>query len=164
MSSSSDAIGGTSAAAAAGATSASTGISSTAESAAGEREKGAKAAAATNPSSDLTSTSSAASTAASKAREILPILHDVIRTVEKDNQDMTQKNKDSLEAAHTVQNLHRKIEALREDVHAMPGIERNKKEQMRQLHALRSQVRSQTVFRDENAYLILTCITAFRSR
>ena len=31
-----------------------------------------------------------------KARELLPILHDVVRAVERDNADTSAKNKDSL--------------------------------------------------------------------
>ena len=33
--------------------------------------------------------------------------------------------------------LHRAIEALREDIHAMPGVERSKGDQLKQLQALR---------------------------
>ena len=34
--------------------------------------------------------------------DLLPVLHDIIRIVEKDNQDVSQKNKDSLEASQKV--------------------------------------------------------------
>ena len=74
----------------------------------------------------------------SKARELLPILHDVVRAVERDNADTSAKNKDSLEAMNKVKELHRAIEAIREDIHAMPGIERSKSDQLKQLQALRS--------------------------
>ncbi len=84
---------------------------------------------------------SKAESAAAKAREILPVVHDIIRTVEKDNQDMTQKNKDSLETSQKVLELQRRIASIREDVHSMPGIERSRKEQLKQLQALRLQVR-----------------------
>ena len=73
----------------------------------------------------------------SKARELLPILHDVVRAVERDNADTSAKNKDSLEAMNKVKELHRAIEAIREDINAMPGIERSKSDQLKQLQALR---------------------------
>jgi len=81
-----------------------------------------------------------ASETAEKARELLPILHDVVRAVERDNADTSAKNKDSLEAMNKVKELHRAIEAIREDIHAMPGIERSKSDQLKQLQALRTQI------------------------
>ena len=61
-----------------------------------------------------------------------------MRAVERDNADTSAKNKDSLEAMNKVKELHRAIEAIREDIHAMPGIERSKSDQLKQLQALRS--------------------------
>ena len=58
--------------------------------------------------------------------------------MERDNADTSAKNKDSLEAMNKVKELHRAIEAIREDIHAMPGIERSKSDQLKQLQALRS--------------------------
>ena len=39
-----------------------------------------------------------------------------VRTVEHDSQDLSQNNKDSLEASHKVQEVHQKIQKLREQV------------------------------------------------
>ncbi len=72
--------------------------------------------------------------------DLLPVLHDVIRTVEKDNQDPSQKNKDSLEASQKVQEIHGKISALREQIYKLSGIEQSKEEQLRQLEVLKQQL------------------------
>ena len=61
----------------------------------------------------------------------------MVRAVERDNADTSAKNKDSLEAMNKVKELHRAIEAIREDINAMPGIERSKSDQLKQLQALR---------------------------
>ncbi len=72
--------------------------------------------------------------------DLLPILHDIVRTIEKDNQDVSQKNKDSLEASQKIAEVHAKICALRENIYKLPGIEKNREEQLRQLEVLRQQL------------------------
>ena len=106
--------------------------------------------AATASSSSVVRGSSEAtsSTAASEERpsadqvdaDLLPILHDIIRTIEKDNQDVSQKNKDSLEASVKVQEIHAKIAALRQQIYKLPGIERSREEQLRRLDVLKQQL------------------------
>jgi len=73
--------------------------------------------------------------------EFLPNIHDILKTIEKDPQDATTKNKESLEASQKVQDLNKKIEKAREDVKKLPGIEHTKEEQAAQLKALKKQLK-----------------------
>ncbi len=72
--------------------------------------------------------------------DLLVVLHDIVRTVEKDNQDVSQKNRDSLEASMKVQDIHRKIEGVREQIYRLPGISRSKEDQLQQLDVLKQQL------------------------
>ncbi len=73
---------------------------------------------------------------------LLPVVHDIFRIIEKDNQDVSQKNKDSLEASHKINEVGAKIAALRQQIYRLPGVEKDKEEQLRQLEVLRSQLAS----------------------
>ena len=75
-----------------------------------------------------------------RADLLLPSLHDIVRTVEKDSQDVSQKNRDSLEAAQKVLEIQRRVEGLREDIYRLPGIERSHGEQRAHLRTLKKQL------------------------
>jgi len=70
----------------------------------------------------------------------LPIIHDIVKTVEKDPQDSAAKNKESLEAGQKVQELNKKFESVRELVKKLPGVDFTKEEQQANLTALRKQL------------------------
>jgi len=70
----------------------------------------------------------------------LPIIHDIVKTVEKDPQDSAAKNKESLEAGQKVQELNKKFESVRDLVKKLPGIDFTKEEQQANLTALRKQL------------------------
>lgn len=70
----------------------------------------------------------------------LPIIHDIVKTVEKDPQDSAAKNKESLEAGQKVQELNKKFESVRDLVKKLPGIDFTKEEQQANLSALRKQL------------------------
>lgn len=72
--------------------------------------------------------------------EFLPAIHDIIKTIEKDPQDAATKNKDGLEASQKIQDLNKKIEAARDLVKKLPGIDFTKEEQAAQLKALKKQL------------------------
>merc|ERR1711971_262827 len=103
--SSADAIASTTSASAASASSAAAGTATSADSVTAAKVK-------SEPDSGAATgiRTAVASETAEKARELLPILHDVVRAVERDNADTSAKNKDSLEAMNKVKELHRAIE------------------------------------------------------
>ena len=76
-----------------------------------------------------------------RADLLLPALHDIVRVVEKDNQEVSQKTKDSLEASHRVVEIAKRVEALREDIYRLPGVERSAHEQRAHLRTLKRQLR-----------------------
>ena len=70
----------------------------------------------------------------------LPIVHAIIHTIEKDNQDVSQKNRDSLEASQKVAELAKKIETARAHVYKLPGITDSKQVQLQRLQNLHTQL------------------------
>jgi len=73
--------------------------------------------------------------------EFLPLIHDIVKTVEKDPQDAANKNKESLEASQKVQDLSKKLDKAREDVKKLAGVDFTKEEQAAQLKALKKQLK-----------------------
>ena len=72
--------------------------------------------------------------------DFVPIIHEIIKCIEKDPQDASAKNKESLEASQKIQDLGKKIESAREQVKKLPGIDHTKEEQAAQLKALKKQL------------------------
>lgn len=70
----------------------------------------------------------------------LPIVHAIIHTIEKDNQDASQKNRDSLEASQKVAELSKKIETARAHIYKLPGITDSKQVQLQRLQNLHTQL------------------------
>ena len=70
----------------------------------------------------------------------LPIVHDIIHIIEKDNQDASQKNRDSLEASQKVLELAKKIETARAHIYKLPGITHSQEVQMQRLQNLHTQL------------------------
>lgn len=73
--------------------------------------------------------------------EFLPLIHDIVKTVEKDPQDAAAKNKESLEASQKVGELSKKLEKARGDVKKLAGVDFTKEEQAAQLKALKNQLK-----------------------
>ena len=63
------------------------------------------------------------------------LVHDIIRVLEKDSNDVSQRNRDSVDASQKIIELNKKVEKVREDIYRLPGIEVGKDEQMAQLQA-----------------------------
>ncbi|XP_053675243.1 mediator of RNA polymerase II transcription subunit 9 [Anopheles nili] len=72
--------------------------------------------------------------------EILPVVYDIIRSVEKDPIDNTAKQKESVECSQKVLELQRTLEAARATIRKLHGIEYSKEEQLRRLYSLRKQL------------------------
>jgi len=70
----------------------------------------------------------------------LPIVHAIIHTIEKDNQEASQKNRDSLEASQKVAELAKKIETARAHIYKLPGITDSKQVQLQRLQNLHNQL------------------------
>merc|ERR1711976_417059 len=70
--------------------------------------------------------------------EFLPLLYDIIRTIEKE--DASVRSEYSLEASQKILELNKKIETVREQVYKLPGIEYDKEEQLAQIQTLRKQL------------------------
>lgn len=72
--------------------------------------------------------------------DLLSTIYDIIKSVEKEQQDNAQKLKDSQEAGQKVLELQRKLDHAREVVRKLPGIELSKEEQLQQIDLLRQQL------------------------
>uniref|UniRef100_A0A182U3P8 Mediator of RNA polymerase II transcription subunit 9 n=1 Tax=Anopheles melas TaxID=34690 RepID=A0A182U3P8_9DIPT len=72
--------------------------------------------------------------------EILPVVYDIIRSVEKDPIDNTAKQKESAECSHKVNELQKTLDAARSTIRKLHGIEYSKEEQLRRLESLRKQL------------------------
>jgi mediator of RNA polymerase II transcription subunit 9 len=72
--------------------------------------------------------------------DLLPLVHDIVRSLEKDGSDVSQRSRDSLEASQKIMELNKKVERVREDIYRLPGIEVNKEEQLAQSRNLVKQL------------------------
>uniref|UniRef100_A0A182T6W3 Mediator of RNA polymerase II transcription subunit 9 n=1 Tax=Anopheles maculatus TaxID=74869 RepID=A0A182T6W3_9DIPT len=72
--------------------------------------------------------------------EILPVVYDIVRSVEKDPIDNTAKQKESAECSQKVLELQRTLENARSTIRKLHGIEYSKEEQLRRLESLRKQL------------------------
>jgi len=73
--------------------------------------------------------------------EFLPIIYDIIRSVERDPHDNAQKNTQSQDISQKVIELHKKLELAKEQIRRLPGVEYSKEEQLEKLETLRKQLR-----------------------
>ncbi|XP_065368026.1 mediator of RNA polymerase II transcription subunit 9 [Calliphora vicina] len=73
--------------------------------------------------------------------EILPVIYDIIRCVEKDPKDNTAKQRESQECSQKILELQKRFEAARAQIRLLPGIDYNKEEQLQKLELLKSQLK-----------------------
>ncbi|CAN8002225.1 unnamed protein product [Ixodes hexagonus] len=71
--------------------------------------------------------------------EILHLIYDVIRSIEKDSHDPNQK-RDSYDSAVKIQELRGKLQLCRDLIHKLPGVDYTREEQLRKVEALRRQL------------------------
>jgi len=70
----------------------------------------------------------------------LPLIHDVLHTVEKDTQDPNKKNAESLLATKKVLELNKKITSARNHIHKMDGIDSSESVQQQRMENLKEQL------------------------
>ncbi|XP_011862781.1 PREDICTED: mediator of RNA polymerase II transcription subunit 9 [Vollenhovia emeryi] len=73
--------------------------------------------------------------------EILPLIYEIIRSIEKDPHDTSQKAKESQDTSHKILELQKKLDSTRSQIKRLPGIEYSKEEQLQKLETLRKQLR-----------------------
>ncbi|XP_043283135.1 mediator of RNA polymerase II transcription subunit 9 [Venturia canescens] len=73
--------------------------------------------------------------------EILPLIYEIIRSVEKDPHDTSQKAKESQDTSHKILELQKKLDSVRSQIKRLPGIEFSKEDQLQKLETLRKQLR-----------------------
>jgi len=73
--------------------------------------------------------------------DFLPLIYDIIRSVERDPHDNAQKNSQSQDISQKVIELHKKLELAKEQIRRLPGVEYSKEEQLDKLETLRKQLR-----------------------
>ncbi|KAF7989130.1 hypothetical protein HCN44_007440 [Aphidius gifuensis] len=73
--------------------------------------------------------------------EILPIIYEIIRSVEKDPYDNTQKAKETQDTSQKILELQKKLDSVRSQIRRLPGIEYSKEEQLQKLETLRKQLK-----------------------
>lgn len=72
--------------------------------------------------------------------EILPVIYEIIRSVEKDPVDNASKQKESQDCSLKVLELQKRLELARVTIRKLPGIEHSKEEQLRRLESLWKQL------------------------
>ncbi|CAG9829202.1 unnamed protein product [Diabrotica balteata] len=74
--------------------------------------------------------------------DILPIIYDIIKSVEKDNHhDNTAKTRDSQDCSQKVLELQKRLDQARAEIRMLPGIDYSKDQQLNHLEALKTQLR-----------------------
>ncbi|XP_019879182.1 mediator of RNA polymerase II transcription subunit 9 [Aethina tumida] len=73
--------------------------------------------------------------------EILPVIYEIIRSVEKDHHDNTAKTRESQDCSQKVLELQKRLDQARADIRMLPGIEYSKEQQLKHLEALKTQLR-----------------------
>lgn len=74
--------------------------------------------------------------------DFLPIIYDIIKGIERDPHDSTQKTSGgSQDISQKVIELHKKLELAKEQIKLLPGVEYSREQQLDKLEALRNQLR-----------------------
>lgn len=73
--------------------------------------------------------------------EILPVIYEIIRSIEKDYHDNTAKTRESQDCSQKVLELQKRLDQARADINLLPGIEFSKEQQLNHLEALKTQLR-----------------------
>ncbi|KAK5645233.1 hypothetical protein RI129_006533 [Pyrocoelia pectoralis] len=73
--------------------------------------------------------------------EILPVIYEIIRSIERDHHDTSAKTRESQDCAQKVLELQKRLDQARVQIRLLPGIEFNKEQQLNHLEALKTQLR-----------------------
>ncbi|XP_049952212.1 mediator of RNA polymerase II transcription subunit 9 [Schistocerca serialis cubense] len=72
--------------------------------------------------------------------DFLPLIYDIIRSVERDPHDSTQKTRESQDISQKILELHKKFDEARAQIGRLPGVEYSKEEQLKKLETFRKQL------------------------
>ncbi|KAG8186987.1 hypothetical protein JTE90_005759 [Oedothorax gibbosus] len=73
--------------------------------------------------------------------DFLPIIYDIIRSIEKETYETTQKQPhENTDTNLKIPELKTKLQQAREQINKLPGVDYTKEEQIRRLEALREQL------------------------
>ncbi|KAI8435340.1 hypothetical protein MSG28_003665 [Choristoneura fumiferana] len=72
--------------------------------------------------------------------DFLPIVYEIIRSVERDFHDNSAKARESQDCSQKVLELQKKFDYARAQIRRLPGIEYNKQDQIKQFEVLRAQL------------------------
>uniref|UniRef100_T1J6Y1 Mediator of RNA polymerase II transcription subunit 9 n=1 Tax=Strigamia maritima TaxID=126957 RepID=T1J6Y1_STRMM len=72
--------------------------------------------------------------------EFLPLIYEIIRSIEKENHDAAQKAKDLSNTTLKMNELKNKLQQCRESIQRLPGIDYSKEDQVKRFEALRKQL------------------------
>ncbi|GIY29748.1 mediator complex subunit 9 [Caerostris extrusa] len=75
--------------------------------------------------------------------DFLPIIYDIIRSVEKETYETTPKPHEIADSSLKIPELRTKLQQCREQIQKLPGIDYTKEEQLRRLEALHEQNRAE---------------------
>ncbi|KAB0795629.1 hypothetical protein PPYR_12468 [Photinus pyralis] len=73
--------------------------------------------------------------------EILPVIYEIIRSIEKDHHETSAKTRESQDCAQKVLELQKRLDQARVQIRLLPGIEFSKEQQLNNLEALKTQLR-----------------------
>ncbi|XP_044731772.1 mediator of RNA polymerase II transcription subunit 9 [Chrysoperla carnea] len=73
--------------------------------------------------------------------EILPVIYEIIRSVERDPHDNAAKARESQDCSQKVLELQKKLDQARAQIRRLPGIEFSREQQLQRLEALKTQLR-----------------------
>ncbi|KAF5271936.1 hypothetical protein FQA39_LY07953 [Lamprigera yunnana] len=73
--------------------------------------------------------------------EILPVIYEIIRSIEKDHHDTSAKTRESQDCSQKVLELQKRLDQARVQIRLLPGIEFSKEQQLTRLEALKTQLR-----------------------
>ncbi|XP_053625264.1 mediator of RNA polymerase II transcription subunit 9 [Plodia interpunctella] len=73
--------------------------------------------------------------------DFLPIVYEIIRSVERDYHDNSAKARESADCSHKVLELQKKLDIARSQIKRLSGIDYNKQDQLKQFEILRTQLR-----------------------
>lgn len=73
--------------------------------------------------------------------DFLPIVYEIIRSVERDFHDNSAKARESQDCSQRVLELQKKFDIARTQIKRLPGIDYNKQDQLKQFEILRTQLR-----------------------
>lgn len=72
--------------------------------------------------------------------EILPVIYEIIRSIERDPHDTSAKTRESQDCSLKILELQKRLDQTRAQIRQLPGIEYSKEQQLANLEALRSQL------------------------